>query len=61
MKAEKVLENRLENRRRLEEEAPTLYKGFNELMKAYYSPGVLDRKYKELMAITGAVATRCVP
>ena len=61
MKAKEVLEKRLENRRRLEKEAPTLYTGFNELMKAYYSRGVLDRKYKELMAITGAVATRCIP
>ncbi len=61
MKAKELLERRLENRRRLEEEAPTLYKGFNELMKSYYGPEVLDRKQKELMAITGAVATRCVP
>jgi AhpD family alkylhydroperoxidase len=49
------------NRKRLEQEAPDLFYGFNDLVKRCYGPGALDRKYKELMAITAAVATRCVP
>ncbi len=60
-KAKDILKNRKANRERLEKEAPNLYNGFNELMKYYYKPGALDRKYKELMAVTAAVATRCVP
>ena len=56
-----VLKKRTGNRERLEKEAPNLYNGFNELMKHYYKHGVLERKYKELMAVTASVATRCVP
>ncbi|OPY06611.1 MAG: Carboxymuconolactone decarboxylase family protein [Syntrophaceae bacterium PtaB.Bin095] len=56
-----ILKKRAANRKRLEKEAPSLYNGFNDLLKQYYKPGVLDRKYKELMAVTAAVATRCVP
>ncbi len=56
-----ILKKRTENRARLEEEAPDLYNGFNDLMKHYYKHGVLDRKYKELMAVAAAVATRCIP
>lgn len=56
-----ILKKRTENRKRLENEAPDLYNGFNELMKHYYKPGALDRKYKELMAVAAAVATRCLP
>lgn len=59
--AREILTKRVANRKRLEEEAPNLYQGFNELMKRYYGPGTLERKYKELMAVTAAVATRCVP
>lgn len=60
-KAKDILKNRKLNRERLKQEAPNLYNGFNELMKYYYKPGSLDRKYKELMAIASAVATRCIP
>jgi AhpD family alkylhydroperoxidase len=56
-----IMTRRTKNRARLEEEAPDLYNGFNELMKHYYKHGVLERKYKELMAVAAAVATRCVP
>jgi len=56
-----ILKRRTENRERMEKEAPNLYNGFNELMKHYYKRGVLERKYKELMAVAAAVATRCVP
>ena len=56
-----ILKKRAKNRVRLEKEAPNLYSGFNELMKYYYKPGALERKYKELMAVALSVATRCVP
>jgi AhpD family alkylhydroperoxidase len=56
-----ILKKRTENRTRLEKEAPNLYNGFNELIKHYYKHGVLERKYKELMAVATSVATRCVP
>ncbi|MFX1451028.1 MAG: carboxymuconolactone decarboxylase family protein [Promethearchaeota archaeon] len=60
-KAKDILKKRKTNRDRLEKEAPDLYMGFNELVKYYYKPGVLNRKLKELMAVTAAVATRCIP
>lgn len=56
-----ILKNRKANRERLEKEAPNLYKGFNEMVKYYYKPGALSRKYKELMAVACSVATRCIP
>ena len=56
-----ILRNRTADRERLEKEAPNLYQGFNELMKHFYKPSALERKYKELMAVTASVATRCVP
>lgn len=56
-----ILKKRASNRERLEKEAPDLYNGFNELMKHYYKHGVLERKYKELMAVAASVAKRCVP
>jgi AhpD family alkylhydroperoxidase len=59
--AGEILKSRAVNRERLEKEAPHLYQGFNDLMKQYYKPSALDRKYKELMAVTASVATRCIP
>ncbi len=59
--AKDILKKRPENRKRLEKEAPDLYHGFNELLKHYYKHGALGRKYKELMAVAAAVATRCIP
>ena len=56
-----ILRKRAANRERLEREAPDLYQGFNELLKRYYKPGALERKHKELMAVTASVATRCIP
>jgi AhpD family alkylhydroperoxidase len=56
-----ILNNRNNNRRKLEKEAPALYKGFNNLIKEYYKPNELNRKYKELMAVTASIATRCIP
>ncbi len=58
---EQILTTRKANRERLEQEAPDLYGGFNELMKYYYKPGALTRRDKELMAVTASVATRCIP
>lgn len=58
---QEILKNREADRDRLISEAPNLYNGFNDLMKQYYKPSALDRKYKELMAVTASVATRCVP
>ncbi len=56
-----IVKKRIENRERLEKEAPSLYNGFNDLLKHYYKHGALDRKYKELMAVAASVATRCIP
>lgn len=56
-----ILEKRATNRARLEQEAPSLYAGFTDLMKAYYKPSAMERKQKELCAVAAAVATRCVP
>jgi AhpD family alkylhydroperoxidase len=56
-----ILEKRAANRARLEQEAPSLYAGFNDLIKAYYKSSTLERKHKELCAVTASVATRCIP
>ena len=58
---EETLIKRKKNRDRLEKEAPNLFNGFNELMKNYYKDSALDQKYKELIAVGAAVATRCIP
>jgi AhpD family alkylhydroperoxidase len=58
---EEILIKRKKNRDRLEKEAPNLFNGFNELMKNYYKDSALDQKYKELIAVGIAVATRCIP
>lgn len=39
---QEILEKRTANRARLEQEAPTLYAGFNDLMEAYYKPSALE-------------------
>lgn len=59
--AKSILKARNENRSRLQKEAPDLFQGFNDLMKCYYKHGSLDRKQKELMAVTASIATRCIP
>ncbi len=58
---QEILKQRSRGRERLEKEAPSLYAGFNALLREYYKPGALDRKSKELMAVAAAVATRCIP
>lgn len=56
-----ILAKRAACRARLETEAPNLHAGFDNLMKAYYKPSALERKHKELCAVTASVATRCIP
>ena len=58
---EEILIKRKKNRVRLEKEAPSLFNGFNSLMKHYYKESALDLKQKELIAVGAAVATRCIP
>lgn len=60
-KTDEILKNRKANRERLQKDAPNILDGFNELVKYYYQPGALNRKYKELMAVACSVATRCTP
>jgi len=59
--AREILARRASNRMRLEKEAPDLYYGFGEMVAYYYKHGALDRKQKELLAVTASVATQCVP
>ena len=56
-----IIEKRKKNADILQKEAPTLYAGFDSLMKEYYSPSALDVKYKELIAIGLSVSRCCIP
>ncbi|KAF5075374.1 Carboxymuconolactone decarboxylase family protein [anaerobic digester metagenome] len=56
-----ILENKKINEKRLEQEAPDLYNGFMAMASHYYKEGSLSTKYKQLMSVTAAVATKCVP
>lgn len=56
-----IMETKLINEKRLEKEAPDLYNGFMDMAKQYYKEGALNMKYKQLMSVTAAVATKCVP
>jgi alkylhydroperoxidase/carboxymuconolactone decarboxylase family protein YurZ len=55
------LEKRKENTKRLREEAPEIFDGFNELINHYYKSDTLDRKQRELMAVACSTVQRCVP
>jgi len=57
----KIIAKRTKNQKRLKREAPLLFKGFNDLMTAYYSESALDTKYKELIAIALSVSRCCIP
>jgi len=46
---------------RLEAEAPILREGFGQMVAAYYKPGAMDLREKELAAISCSVALCCVP
>lgn len=54
-----MIENREINEKHLNNEAPDLHKGFRDMLEAYYKDGALNMKYKYLMAVTAAVATKC--
>lgn len=56
-----IIEKRKHNAETLKNEAPSLYAGFNSLMKEYYTPSALDVKYKELIAIGLSVSRCCIP
>jgi len=56
-----IIEKRKKNARILQDKAPTLYAGFDSLMKEYYAPSALDVKYKELIAVGLSVLRCCVP
>lgn len=56
-----IADKRAKNRKRLEKEAPLLFEGFDNLMKAYYAPSALDTRYKELIAVALSVSRCCVP
>jgi len=58
---EEILIRRKRNRDRLRQEAAALFNGFDELRKCYYQESALERKYKELIALALAIATRCIP
>ncbi len=55
-----ILESKKINEKRLEKEAPDLYNGFMDMASHYYKEGALNIKYKQLMSVTAAVATKCV-
>lgn len=59
--ARKIIEDRKAATARLEAEAPTLREGFGQMIAAYYAPGALDLRGKELAAVACSVATASVP
>lgn len=60
-KVNDILKRRSQNQERLKQQAPYLYEGFNDLAKHCFSPGALETKHKELIAVAVSVATRCIP
>lgn len=56
-----ILETKKINEDRLEKEAPDLYSGFMGMANKYYKERALSIKYKWIMSVTAAVATKCVP
>jgi AhpD family alkylhydroperoxidase len=56
-----IVEKRVKNQKRLKKEAPVLFAGFDGLMKAYYQPGALSLKSKELIAVALSVSRCCIP
>ena len=57
----RIIRQRIKNQKRLSDEAPLLFEGFDSLMKAYYSESALSTKYKELIAIALSISRCCVP
>ncbi|MFA5331015.1 MAG: carboxymuconolactone decarboxylase family protein [Methanoregula sp.] len=58
---DRIIRQRTKNQKRVEEEAPLLAEGFNNLMTAYYAESALETKYKELIAIALSISRCCVP
>ncbi|MCK9152273.1 carboxymuconolactone decarboxylase family protein [Methanobacterium alcaliphilum] len=54
-----IIESRETNEKRLSNEAPDFHKGFRDRITLYYKGGALSTKYKYLMAVTAAIATKC--
>lgn len=54
-----VLDDLTPLHRELRRAIPDVYKGFGELHKAVLTPGALEAKTKELMALAIAVVQRC--
>jgi AhpD family alkylhydroperoxidase len=54
-----MIKSREINEKRLSKEAPDLHKGFRDMINHYYKEGALNIKYKYLMAVTAAIATKC--
>lgn len=57
----RIITKRAKNQKRLKNEAPLLFRGFNDLMAAYYAKSALDTKYKELIAIALSISRCCIP
>jgi AhpD family alkylhydroperoxidase len=56
---EKFMDDTVENITVLSKEVPQTAKGFNAMGLAAKTPGALDEKTKEIMALGIAIATRC--
>jgi len=54
--AKQILQARRHAGERLKREAPDLFEGFRAMIERYYTPGALDAREKELMAIACSVA-----
>jgi AhpD family alkylhydroperoxidase len=57
----RILAKRAKNQQRLMDETPLLFRGFDDLMTAYYAKSALDTKYKELIAIALSISRCCIP
>jgi AhpD family alkylhydroperoxidase len=58
---QEIFKNKEINEKRLEKEASDLYNGFMGMANLYYKEGATDMKLKQLMSVSAAVATKCVP
>lgn len=56
---EKFMDDTVENITALSKELPQTARGFNAMGVAAKTPGALDEKTKEIMALGIAIATRC--
>jgi len=57
----RIIKQRTKNQKRLENETPLLFEGFDGLMKAYYAESALATKHKELIAIALSISRFYVP